>query len=83
MKIFKVAVMETYRKEVFVQANNEREAHQRASDAWHNTEFILTPEDDFEGVEFLVLDNGQNSENFTGEFIEGFDYGLGREDGQE
>ncbi|MBR0251188.1 MAG: DpnD/PcfM family protein, partial [Synergistaceae bacterium] len=41
MKIYKVAVTEIYRKVVSVEAQNEREAHQRAWDAWNNTEIIL------------------------------------------
>ena len=51
---YKVAVIETYRKVVAVPAKNEKEAHRRVYDAWHNTEFLLDIED-FEDVEFYVL----------------------------
>lgn len=73
MKIYRVAVMEIYRKVVSVQANNECEAHQRARDAWNNTEIILNP-DDFEGVEMSVLSEGDEADE---EFIKGHDYGKG------
>ena len=73
MKIYKVAVMEVYRKVVSIQAKNEKEAHQRAWDAWNNTEIILD-QDDFEGVEMSVLSESKD----TGEnFIKGHDYGKG------
>ena len=73
MKIYKVAVMEVYRKVVSIQANNEAEAHQRARDAWNNTEIILT-EEDFEGVEMSVLSESKEPD---GDFIKGHDYGKG------
>ena len=73
MKIYKVAVMEVYRKVVSIEANNEREAHQRARDAWNNTEIILN-QDDFEGVEMSVLSEGNEAD---GEFIKDHDYGKG------
>ena len=50
MNIYKVAVMETLRKVVAVEAANEREAHRRVADAWRNGEVILTCED-FAGAE--------------------------------
>ena len=53
-KIYKVAVLETYRKVVSVPAKNEKEAHRRVYDAWQNTEFLLDVED-FEDVEVYVL----------------------------
>ena len=53
-KIYKVAVMETYRKVVSVPAKDENEAHKRVYDAWQNTEFLLDDED-FDGVEVCVL----------------------------
>lgn len=40
MKIYKVSVMEVYRKVVSIQANNEREAYQRACDAWQNADGV-------------------------------------------
>ena len=77
MKIFKVAVTEIYRKVVSVEANNKKEAHQRAWDAWYNTEFLLDPFDDFEAAEMDVLDEGSDTidEKNCGEIIEGFDFG--------
>ena len=73
MKFYKVAVMEVYRKVVSIQANNEREANQRAYDAWNNTEIILD-ENDFDGMEVSVLSESDK----TGEnFIKGHDYGKG------
>ncbi len=74
MKIYKVAVTEVYRKVVSVQAKNETEAHQRAWDAWKNTEIILGM-DDFEGAEMSVISECQENDN--GPFVEGYDYGKG------
>ena len=54
MKKYKVLVTEVYQKKVAVMAANEKEAKQRVSDAWNNTEFILEPEDCFIGAEFYV-----------------------------
>lgn len=54
MNNYKVAVMETLRKVVTVEAANEREAHRRVADAWKNGEVILTCED-FTGAEFCVV----------------------------
>ena len=78
MKIYKVAVTEIYRKVVSVEAQNEQEAHQRAWDAWNNTEIILGM-NDFEAAEMHVMDDGQ--ENGRGKYpedayIEGYDYGF-------
>ena len=75
MKIYRVAVTEIYRKVVSVPANSEQEAHQRAWDAWNNTEIILDSINDFEGAEMSVLGEGFNDE--SGKLIEGFDYGKG------
>ena len=58
MKVDRVAMTEIYRKVVSVEALNEREAHQRAWDAWNNTEVILGM-DDFEGAEMDVLGEGK------------------------
>ena len=74
MKIYRVAVTEIYRKVVSVEALSEREAHQRAWDAWNNTEIRLDM-DDFEGAEMDVLGEGQDTGE--GKIIEGFDYGKG------
>ena len=61
MKKYRVAVTEIYRKVVSVEALTEREAHQRAWDAWNNTEIILDM-DDFAGAEMHVLDESDNNE---------------------
>ena len=58
---YRVAVTEVYRMVVTIEAESERDAHQRASDAWTNTEFILD-KDAFEGVEFHVLGEGSEGE---------------------
>ena len=72
MKVYKVAVTEIYRKVVSVEAHNERAAHQRAWDAWNNTEIILDMSD-FAGAEMDVLCEG--NENSEDKIIEGFNYG--------
>ena len=80
MKIYRVAVTEIYRKVVSVEALNEREAHQRAWDAWNNTEIILDM-DNFEGAEMHVMGDGREvcGEKFPMDsFIEGHDYGVGK-----
>ena len=78
MKIYKVAVTEIYRKVVSVEAKNEQEAHQRAWDAWNNTEIILDM-NDFEAAEMHVMDEGYElSEKQHDSFIEGYDYGFGK-----
>ncbi len=74
MKVYRVAVTEIYRKVVSVEALSEREAHQRAWDAWNNTEILLDM-DDFEGAEMHVLGEGQ--EDSSDKFIKGYDYGKG------
>ena len=57
-KTYRVAITETLRRVVTVEAADEDDAHQKVSDAWHNTEYILEA-DDFEGVEFYVLGEGE------------------------
>ena len=74
MKVYRVAMTEMYRTVVSVEALNEREAHQRAWDAWNNTEIILD-ENDFAGAEMDVLGEGLGA--CEGKIIEGFDYGKG------
>ena len=74
MKIYRVAVTETYRKVVSVEACNERKAHQRVWNAWNNTELILD-EDDFVGAEMDVL--GEGHESSEGKVIKGFHYEKG------
>ena len=57
-KIYRVAITETLRRVVTVAGEDEDDARQRVSDAWHNTEYILEA-DDFDGVEFYVLGEGE------------------------
>ncbi len=61
-KTYKVAVTETLRRVVKVDATDETEAHQRTSDAWRNGEITLVAED-FEGVEFYVQGEADGSES--------------------
>ena len=78
MRVYRVAVTEIYRKVVSVEANNEREAHQRAWDAWNNTEIILDM-DDFEGAEMHVMDDGREAIGGklpADSYVEGYDYGF-------
>lgn len=51
---YKVAVAESSRRVVAVEARTEREAYVRVRDAWANGEIALD-ERDFEGAEFVVL----------------------------
>ncbi len=76
MKVYRVAVTEIYRKVVSVEAQSEQEAHQRAWDAWNNTEIILDM-NDFEGAEMYVMDDGTEA-SVEKTFIEGHDYNSGR-----
>lgn len=52
--IYKVAVTETKRLLVAVEASTQTEAHRRVIDAWQNSEIMLTDKD-FEGVEVFVI----------------------------
>ena len=61
-KMFKVAVTELLRKVVVVEAKDEKEAHQRASDAWQNGEYLLDGRD-FDGAEFHVLGESDGEED--------------------
>ena len=61
MKKYKVAVTEVLRRVILVEAVDEAQARQRASDAWHNSEVILSAED-FEGAEFYVVGEANGSE---------------------
>ncbi len=63
MQKYKVLVTEVYQKTVAVTAANEKEAKQRVSDAWDNTEFILEPGNCFEGAEFYVLGPANKEED--------------------
>ena len=60
MKKYKVAVTELLRRVILVEAADEEQARQRASDAWHNSEVILSAED-FEGAEFYVVGEADGS----------------------
>ena len=60
MKKYKVAVTEVLRRVILVEAVDEAQARQRASDAWHNSEVILSAED-FEGAEFYVVGEADGS----------------------
>jgi len=64
-KMFEVAITETLRRVVLVEASSEAEAHQRAADAWHNGEVRLEAEDS-DGAEFYVLDSGDVGESRKG-----------------
>jgi hypothetical protein len=57
-----VAVTEVLRRVILVEAVDEAQARQRASDAWHNSEVILSAED-FEGAEFDVVGEADGSED--------------------
>lgn len=57
--LYKVAVTETRRRVVAVDARNPMEAHQRITDAWHNGEVVLKDED-FEGIEVYVCGASRN-----------------------
>lgn len=61
-RTYKVAVTETLRRVVRVEAKDEAEAHQRTSDAWHNGEITLVAED-FDGVEFYVQGEADGAES--------------------
>ena len=53
-KMYRVTVTEILRKTVLVEAGSSEEAHQRASDAWQNGEYLLDGKDS-EGAEFHVI----------------------------
>lgn len=60
--LYKVAITETRRRVVAVDARSPSEAHQRITDAWRNGEVILQDED-FEGIEVYVSGTTRNVEN--------------------
>lgn len=60
--IYKVAITETKRRLVSVEANTQTEAHRRVTDAWYNGEIMLD-ENDFEGIEVYVIGEKENGEN--------------------
>ena len=60
--LYKVAITETRRRVVAVDAQSPSEAHQRISDAWRNGEVVLRDED-FEGIEVYVSGTTRNVGN--------------------
>jgi len=56
-RYFKVAITETLRRVVTVEAEDEEDAHRKVSDCWHNGAYILDA-DDFDGAEFYVTGEG-------------------------
>ncbi len=69
-KMYRVAVTELLRKIVLVEAKDEEQAHQRASDAWQNGEYLLDDRD-FDGAEFHVLGESDGSEEKRIEHVDG------------
>ena len=55
MKRYKVLVTEIYQKLISIEAESAQDAHQRAEDAWRNTEYLLDI-DDFQDVNFHVVE---------------------------
>ncbi|MDD4509305.1 MAG: DpnD/PcfM family protein [Oscillospiraceae bacterium] len=53
MKEYDVAITETLKMTVTVEADSPEEAEQKASDNWHNSEYILDA-DNFTGVDFAA-----------------------------
>lgn len=80
-KLFRVAVTELLRKIVVVEATDEEEAHQRASDAWQNGEYLLDGKD-FDGAEFHVLGESEETEDKRLEHVDGKNVGAD-EDGND
>ena len=78
-KQYRVAVTELLRKVVVVEAESEAEAHQRASDAWQNGEFLLDGRD-FDGAEFHVLGEGEGLGKKNLEYVDGKNAGVTADD---
>ena len=55
---YRVAITETRRKIVEVEARTAREAHIRARDAYNNTEIVLD-DSNLEGAEYHVLEGNE------------------------
>ena len=75
---YRVVVTEVLRKVVAVEAKDEKEAHQRVSDAWQNGEFLLDSSD-LEGAEFHVLDESEGTGEKNLERVDGkdvYEYGI-------
>ena len=51
---FRVTITETSKRTIEVEAGDQHEAEQIASDGWHNSEYILSAED-FVGVDFEAI----------------------------
>ena len=58
---YRVAITETRRKIVEVEARTAREAHIRARDAYNNTEIVLD-DTNLEGAEYHVLGDEENTD---------------------
>ena len=59
---YKVAITETRRKIVEVEARTPREAHIRARDAYNNTEIVLD-DTNLEGAEYHVLSEHESTDS--------------------
>ena len=77
-KRYKVLITETLQKAVIVEAASDQEAHQRAIDAWKNSEYLLGA-DDFQGVEFHV--SGEAEDDDGDKALERIDCKGGETDG--
>ena len=55
MNEYKVTITETLKKDVYIEAENQAEAEQKAFDAWRNSEYVLAP-DNFIDVDFVAED---------------------------
>lgn len=77
-KYFRVAITETLRRTVTVEAESEEEAHQKVSDRWHNNEYVLAAED-FDGVEFYVTGEGTAEEAEKDKAARGWSDSLAKE----
>lgn len=60
-KYFRVAITETLRRVVTVEAADEEDARRKVMDSWKNSEIILVAED-FEGAEFFTVGEGTAEE---------------------
>ena len=69
-KEYRVLITETLQKTVIVEAASEQEAHQRVSDAWQNGEYLLDGKD-FDGAEFHVLGESEETEDKRLEHVDG------------
>ena len=58
---FSVIITETLERVVVVEASGQKDAEQIVSDGWHNSEYILGPEN-FTGVDFKAIPIGNDAE---------------------